>query len=246
MKKIKLALVRLPILSITLFFFSCFAAAYLHPGSEKEGIGYKSNHYSFTHNFLSELGELKTNTNQSNPAIIRKNNTPSMILFNGGLILIGATIMLFYIQFKEVFKVLNDSKKTQFYARLSKPLGLLAGVFYAGVGFVPHDLDFGLHVFFANGAFLILFILCILHSITIFHSNLLSNQYLLGYLSFCILLFIYLWILFFGPEIGPGKSFTEADWMLQVVAQKAIVLTFMISILHQVYGFHKLLREKNF
>tara|TARA_B100000767_G_scaffold275735_1_gene314849 strand:+ start:31866 stop:32381 length:516 start_codon:yes stop_codon:yes gene_type:complete len=169
---------------------SCISAAYLHPGSEKEGIGYKSNHYSFNHNFLSELEELKTNTNQYNPAIIRKNNTPSMLLFNGGLILIGATLMLFYIQFKEVFEVLNDSKKTQFYARL-------------------------------------------------------SNQYLLGYLSFCILLFIYLGILFFGPEIGPGKNFTEAELMLQVIAQKATVLTFMISNLHQVYGFHKLLRERN-
>lgn len=246
MKKIKLALVKLPILSITLFFLSCVAAAYLHPGSEKEGIGYKSNHYSFTHNFLSELGELKTNTYQSNPAIIRKNNTPSMLLFNGGLILIGATLMLFYIQFKEVFRVFNDSKKTQFYARLCKPIGLFAGFFYVGVGLVPHDLDFGLHVFFANGAFLILFILCILHSITVFYSNLLSNQYVLGYLSFCILLFIYLGILFFGPEIGPGKNFTEAEWMLQVIAQKGIVLPFMISILHQVYGLHKLLRDTNF
>jgi len=33
------------------------------------------------------------------------------------------------------------------------PVGLLAGFFYAGVGFVPHDLDFGAHVFFANYAF---------------------------------------------------------------------------------------------
>ena len=92
------------------------------------------------------------------------------------------SLMFFYIQFKEVFKVLNDSKKAQFYARLSKPIGLLAGGFYAGIGFVPHDLNFSLHVYFANGAFLILFLLCILHSMTVYHSNLLNNQYVMGYL----------------------------------------------------------------
>ena len=246
MKKIKFALVKLPILSISLFFLSCIAAAYLHPGSEKEEIGFKSDHYSFTHNFLSELGELKTNTNQSNPAIIQKKNTASMLLFNGGLILIGVTLMFFYIQFKEVFRVLNDSKKAQFYAQMSKPIGLLAGGFYAGIGLVPHDLNFSLHVFFANGAFLILFLLCILHSMTVYNSNLLNNQYVMGYLSFCVLLFVYLGILFFGPEIGPKKIFTEAEWMLQVIAQKSIVLTFMISILHQVYGFDKLVHKNNF
>jgi hypothetical protein len=67
-----------------------------------------------------------------------------------------------------------------------------------------------------------------------------------GYLSFCVFLIVYLGILFFGPEIGPRKIFTEAEWMLQVIAQKSIVLTFMISILHQVYGFDKLVHKNNF
>ena len=73
-----------------------------------------------------------------------------MLLFNGGFILIGVTLMFFYIQFKEVFRVLNDSKKAQFYAQMSKPIGLLAGGFYAGIGLVPHDLNFSLHVFFVG------------------------------------------------------------------------------------------------
>lgn len=244
MEKAKFYLVKLPITSILVFFSCCVIAAFIYPGSQKEIIGYQSEVYSFTHNFLSELGSLQTNTDETNPAIIQEDNTPSMLLFNGSLILIGATLMLFYVQFKKVFVLIEDSSKAQFYAKITTPVGLLAGFFYAGVGFVPHDLHFGAHVFFANYAFLTLFFLCILHSITVYHSNYLSNNYVIGYIAFCVVLFIYLRIIFFGPQIGPGKIYSEADLMLQVISQKSIVLTFMAAILHQVYGFNKLLNRK--
>lgn len=244
MEKAKFYLVKLPITSILVFFSCCVIAALIYPGSQKEIIGYQSEVYSFTHNFLSELGSLQTNTDETNPAIIQEDNTPSMLLFNGSLILIGATLMLFYVQFKKVFVLIEDSSKAQFYAKITTPVGLLAGFFYAGVGFVPHDLHFGVHVFFANYAFLTLFFLCILHSITVYHSNYLSNNYVIGYIAFCVVLFIYLRIIFFGPQIGPGKIYSEADLMLQVISQKSIVLTFMAAILHQVYGFNKLLNSK--
>ena len=244
MEKAKFYLVKLPITSILVFFSCCVIAALIYPGSQKEIIGYQSEVYSFTHNFLSELGSLQTNTDETNPAIIQEDNTPSMLLFNGSLILIGATLMLFYVQFKKVFVLIEDSSKAQFYAKITTPVGLLAGFFYAGVGFVPHDLHFGAHVFFANYAFLTLFFLCILHSITVYYSEYLSNNYVIGYIAFCVVLFIYLRIIFFGPQIGPGKIYSEADLMLQVISQKSIVLTFMAAILHQVYGFNKLLNRK--
>ena len=58
------------------------------------------------------------------------------------------------------------------------------------------------------------------------------------------MLFIYLRIIFYGPQIGPGEIYSESDLMLQVIAQKSIVLTFMAAILHQVYGFNLLLNKK--
>ena len=244
-KKIRFYLVRLPIMTITIFFCCCVIAALIYPGSHKEIIGYQSDYYSFTHNFLSELGSLKTNTDEINTAIIQKDNTPSMLLFNGGLILIGATLMLFYYNFKKVFAFIEDSSKSIFYSKITMLVGLLAGFFYAGVGLVPHDLHFEAHVFFANYAFLTLFFLCILHSITVYHSNFISNSYVIGYLAFCVVLFVYLRIIFFGPQIGPVKIYSEADLMLQVIAQKSIVLSFMAAILHQVYGFNVLLKKKD-
>ena len=244
MQKIKFYLTTLPTLSIAVFFTSCVLAALLYPGSQKEKIGYASDDYSFTHNFLSELGSLKTNTDETNPAIVQKDNTPSMLLFNGSLVLIGVTLMLFYRHFKKVFPKLEDSVKAQRFAKITQPVGVLAGILYAGVGLVPHDLHFGAHVFFANYAFLTLFFLCVFHAITVYHSDRLSNQYAFGYIAFCVVLFIYLRIIFFGPKIAPGKNFSEADLMLQVIAQKAIVLTFMTAMLHQVYGLHQLLKKK--
>lgn len=243
LKKIRFYLVQLPIIAITIFFFCCVIAALIYPGSHKEIIGYQSDYYSFTHNFLSELGSLKTNTDEINSAIIQKDNTPSMLLFNGSLILIGATLMLFYYNFRKVFAFIEDSSKSILYSKITMPIGLLAGFFYAGVGLVPHDLHFGAHVFFANSAFLTLFFLCLLHSITVYHSNFLSNSYVIGYLAFCVVLFVYLRIIFFGPQIGPRKIYSEADLMLQVIAQKSIVLTFMAAILHQVYGFNVLFKK---
>ena len=241
MKNARFYLVKLPIISIVLFLICCIIAAIIYPGSQKEIIEYESEVYSFTHNFLSELGSLKTNTDETNPEIIQEDNTPSMILFNGGLILIGATLMLFYIEFKKVFTLIKDSYKARLYAKITLPVGLLAGFFYAGVGLVPHDLHFATHVFFANSAFLILFFLCILHSITVYHSNFISSIYVIGYIAFCVVLFIYLYIIFFGPQIGPGKIFSEKELMLQVISQKSIVITFMAAILHQVNGFNKIL-----
>ena len=72
MEKTIFFLVRLPKISITIFFLCCVLAAIIYPGSQKEIIGYKSNIYSFTHNFLSELGSLKTNTDEKNPLIIQE------------------------------------------------------------------------------------------------------------------------------------------------------------------------------
>lgn len=243
MQKIKFYLTALPTLSIAIFFTSCVLAALLYPGSQKEKIGYASDYYSLTHNFLSELGSLKTNTDETNPNIVREDNTPSMLLFNGSLVLIGVTLMLFYRHFKKVFSKLEDTTKAQRFAKITQPVGLLAGVLYAGVGLVPHDLHFGAHVFFANYAFLTLFFLCVFHAITVYHSQYLSNYYVLGYVAFCMVLLVYLRIIFFGPQIGPGRDFSEADLMLQVIAQKAIVLTFMAAMLHQVYGFYQLLKD---
>ena len=243
-KRIKIYLIYLPIYAISIFYIFCIISAYIFPGSEKEIINFKSENYSFTHNFFSELGCLKTNADETNPKILKIDNTSSMILFNSALVLIGITLVMFYYTFEKLFILLKDERNLN-YSKFTKPLGVFSGVFFSGVGFVPHDLDFGLHVFFANGAFLILFFLCIFHTITIYKSKYISNIYSFGYLLFCFCLLIYVMLIFFGPQIGPGKTFTENELILQVVSQKVIVLIFTLAILSQVYGINDIIKKKS-
>jgi superfamily II DNA or RNA helicase len=56
---------------------------------------------------------------------------------------------------------------------------------------------------------------------------------------------MYVLLIFFGPQIGPGKTFTENELILQVVSQKVIVLIFTLAILSQVYGINDLVRQKS-
>tara|TARA_B100000963_G_C22582691_1_gene651614 strand:+ start:660 stop:1409 length:750 start_codon:yes stop_codon:yes gene_type:complete len=243
-KKIKFYLINLPIYAISIFYFFCLISAFFYPGSEKEIINFKSESYSFTHNFFSELGCLKTNTDETNPNIIKQDNTLSMVLFNSGLVLIGITLIMFYYTFEKLFIFLKDEESIN-YSKFTKLPGILSGIFFSGVGFVPHDLDFGLHVFFANGAFLILFFLCVFHTIAIYKSNYISNLYSFGYLLFCFFLLMYVVLIFFGPQISPGKTFTENELILQVVSQKVIVLIFTLAILSQVYGINDIVKKKS-
>lgn len=244
MKKLRFFLIKLPLIALVSFIICCILAAIIFPGTQKEVIGFQSDYYSFTHNFLSELGGLKTNPDETNANIVKEDNTIAMLLFNGSLIFIGLSIILFYYHFKKVFRHKEDSAKSKRFSALATPVGVLSGFLFAGIGAVPFDLHFSAHVFFAQYAFLSLFFLAIFHSLTVYHSKFLNNNYLYGYVLFCILLLIYLYILFFGPIIAPNVVYTESDLILQVIAQKSIVISFMIAFLHQVYGFSKVLKTE--
>ena len=81
--------------------------------------------------------------------------------------------------FEKLFVLLKDETSLN-YSKFTKPIGILSGIFFSGVGFVPHDLDFGLHVFFANGAFLVLFFLCVFHTMTIYKSKYILIENVVG------------------------------------------------------------------
>ena len=71
MKNSKIFLVKLPIFyRIILFKFP--NGCLLYPGSQKEIINYESNYYSLTHNFLSELGSLRTKRTRLTPQLTKR------------------------------------------------------------------------------------------------------------------------------------------------------------------------------
>jgi hypothetical protein len=59
MKKIHFALVKLPVISITLFFCCCLVAALIHPGSEKEIINFKNKKLHHHENQKFQMTKIK-------------------------------------------------------------------------------------------------------------------------------------------------------------------------------------------
>ena len=221
-----------PVIAISIFVVFFVIAAFCFPGSEFPHLDYKSDRYSLSHNFLSALGRIESSNGQT--------NLISCILFNGSLVLIGITLVKFYREFKDLFVTINDSPRSIIFSNYTKPVGMISGLLFAGVGLVPHDLHHGAHVFFANYAFLSLFVLSILHCMTVYSSKYISNIYAIGYLVFCVVLLAYVYLIFLGPKITPGTLFSERDLMIQVISQKLIVASLIISMLIQVHGLKRL------
>ncbi len=226
------SLVTFPMIAISIFVLFFFIAAFYFPGSEFSHLNYKNDQYSLTHNFLSSLGRLECSNG--------KTNLVSCILFNSSLVLVGITIVQFYRGFKELFFTIKDSSRSIILSNYTKQAGIVSGILFAGVGLVPHDLHYGAHVFFANYAFLSLFVLSILHSMTIYSSKYISNIYAIGYIIFCFVLLVYIYLIFLGPKIDPGTLFSERDLIIQVVSQKLIVFSLIVSMLIQVHGIKRL------
>ena len=164
-----------------------------------------------------------------------------MLFFNSSLLCVGIILITFYINFPKLFRYKEDSVKSRKFSQVCQYIGPLTGIMFAGVGAVPHDLSFGWHVFFANWAFLTLLPLSIAHTLAFKHSNYIKSKYSLGYMIFCILLVAYVYLIFWGPQIEPDGIFTSKDLAIQVIAQKAIVLTFIVSMIYQTVGVRKIL-----
>ena len=246
------SLLKFPLSGILSFLVLNAVSIILYPGYDKcsyiDGDDCKSNTYSFKLNFFSELGSTFTNTDDDYPPINEgghnnEQNTFSMILFNSSLVIVGLSIVFFYNSFYKLFRTKKSDNSIILLGNVSRLIGIITGVMFVGIGLAPHDVNFPLHLFFANGAFLLLFVLSIFHALILFNSSLFPKSYGIGYIIFSILLVIYVIIIFFGPQIGPGLEFTRGDLIFQVVAQKVIILIFMFSMLYQLYGIRSLINN---
>jgi len=208
---------------VTIFFvIAVIIASYFYPGGnihDSTQLG-----YSFTHNFLSDLGGLESHSGEGN--II------SSIFFNLSMLLfflIGISFLFVPILFKE-------NKPNFILAIIGSSFFFIGSMFFAGVGFTPYDVFFDLHVFFANNIFHCFLITSFFYSIVIFDTDILEKRYAFGYLVFFISILLYVGVLQFGPSVSTGKS----ELIFQVVAQKLIVIVFFITVFHQTFGLSKL------
>ena len=205
-----------------LFIILNIAAMLLYPGST-----YRDNltsGYSFTENFLSDLGRTLTFSGEI--------NFISAQLFNMSLILAGAVFTLFYLHVRKVF----NKENLRTLAFIGSFFGILGGLSLVGVGLTPADLYLDLHIICANWLFRFMCAASLFYTFVIFRHPMLKNKYAAGYMVFTISILLYILI----SELGPDPKISRFALVLQVVSQKIILLIFMLGIYIQTLGLQKL------
>ena len=128
--------------------------------------------YSFTRNFLSDLGRYAS--------FSMEHNFFSCQFFNMSLILAGGLFIMFYINVRNIFA----GYKYTYVLFFGTVFGILGGISLIGVGLTPSDLYLSLHDFFAKWLFRCFFISSICYSLVIYYSDIFDTKYALSYILF--------------------------------------------------------------
>lgn len=180
--------------------------------------------YSFTRNFFSDLGRFTTE------------NIISSMMFNLSLIMCGWCFAAYFFYFTKLF---NQNTIIHILAKVGCIAGVIGALCFIGVGLTPHNLFLNYHTVFVNWAFRSFLLAGISLSVVLYKDNRFENIFAMGYFIFAVLTFLYVLIL----EFAPNPKISEFSLIFNVIAQKIIVFTFIMSILYQSFGNSKLLAK---
>jgi len=216
-------IITLPRIVLGLFIIFNIIAMFFYPGSTF--LNDSSLGYSFTENFLSDLGRTITFSGAL--------NFVSSQFFNMSLILAGCVFSFFYFNVSKLFIESNQ----RLLALVGSFFGILGALSLIGVGITPSDLYLDLHIIFSTWLFRFFFLASIFYSIVIYRHNQYENKYACGYLIFAFSILLYVLV----SEFGPDPKISLFALTFQVVSQKMILLILMTSIYIQTLGLKRLL-----
>tara|TARA_Y100001970_G_scaffold28447_1_gene34837 strand:- start:778 stop:1452 length:675 start_codon:yes stop_codon:yes gene_type:complete len=206
---------------VTIFFvIAVIIASYFYPGGNIHDTSQLG--YSFTHNFLSDLGGLESHSGEDN--II------SFIFFNLSMLFfffIGISFLFVPILFKE-------NKANFILAIIGSFCFFIGSMFFAGVGFTPYDVFFDLHVFFALNSFKLMIPASLIYLIVFLRSSL-EIKYISVIASFLLLVTGYVIYLNFGENPLTNKE----AMITSATIQKFIAFMSVASVFSLSYGFSK-------
>ena len=206
---------------VTIFFVvAVIIASYFYPGGNIHDTAQSG--YSFTHNFLSDLGGLESHSGEDN--II------SSIFFNLSMLLfffIGISFLFVPILFKE-------NKPTFILAIVGSLFFFIGSMFFAGVGFTPYDVFFDLHVFFALNSFRLMIPASLIYLIVFLGSSL-SIKYIAVIASFLFLVTAYVIYL----NIGENPLSNKEAMIASATIQKFIAFMSVMTVFSLSFGFSK-------
>jgi len=209
----KKLLINYAFFSVFLFIALLIPSIVYYPGSSPFDIA--SKHYSFTHNFLSDLGREKT--------YYGENNTVSSVFFAGCMIIISSGLCALALGSG---LVLRENKGKFFYA-FSVICGCISSVFLSVSGFFPWDTRFLYHIWSVNFGLMFLIIFLLLLAASQYLNKISLKLYLANLLTaFCII--VQALILVIGPSY-----LTREGLPLQVIVQKIVTAVILMNLLIQ-------------
>jgi hypothetical membrane protein len=190
---------------------------------------YSAKGYSFTHNFLSNLGMVTALSGQS--------NWVSAVLFFTSLGAAGACLVIFFILFLRFFQ---DTRLQRVLSMTGSILGVLAGISFIGIAFSPADLVRPVHVQFVMWAFRLFPLAVLCYVPVLFLNKHYPKPFAWVFAVFCLMLIGYYLLITNGP------SFTSPEGLvIQVVGQKVISYASIISIFIQSLGAYRFLGKNS-
>ena len=203
-----------------LFLVGIGIAIYFYPGGNIHDSSQAG--YSFTHNFLSDLGGYKSHSGEV--------NFLSSFFF-------GLSLILFFlagIAFLYVPYLFKDNALNFKLALGGSIFFAIGSLFFAGVGLTPHDLYMEMHIFFALNAFRLLIPASFLFLIVLYRSR------VENYFTFTILFLMLSTFAYVLYQVYGGNPLENIDNMSQqATIQKLIVLVNVLCVFIISYAFSK-------
>jgi len=202
----------LPILSIIIFIICVLLGALAYEGGNR--LDLNASGYSFSNNFLSDLGRIKSISGI-------KNSVP-YFCFNGSLIILSVIFSFFFLYLPCLY---DESARVQSISRIGSSFGFLASICFAGVALTPTDLFFSSHIFFANWLYRLLCLSMFFYS---FVYILMEKKNILFSIIFCLIGLVVTFKIILS-DFGLANLFSEPH-TIRVLAQKIASIALVIGV----------------
>ena len=201
-----------------LFTIGILISMYLYPGGNIHDP--LQTGYSFTHNFLSDLGGMNSRSGES--------NIVSSYIFNACMI----SFFLGAIAFLYVPSLFKHDRTNYYLAIVGSTFFFMGACFFAGVGFTPHDLYLDQHIFFALNGFRLMVPAGIFYLVVLLRSPI-KKSYSLVTLFFLLSTFSY--VLY--QLLADSPLISMEAMIMQAIMQKLITFVHLLSIFSLSFAF---------
>ena len=202
----------LPSAAIVVFIFLVIMGAMSYEGGHR--LDLNSEGYSFSNNYLSDLGRIKT--------VAGMDNSIPFYCFNSALIILSVVFSFYFLFLPSVY---DESIEIQNIARVGSVFGFLASICFAGVAYTPADLFIDAHIFFADWLFRLMNLTIVFYAVTylIMKKNYFIFSFIFGIVALVVTAHIIL------SDFGLARFFNEPH-TVRVLSQKAATISLIISV----------------